>query len=72
MGCDVGLADSEIDVRRLLPDLFTQDETRFDLGKIDASAVTPGWNGKVSWPKIPVHWFVPAATNVTIDRLLGI
>ncbi|EUC27948.1 hypothetical protein COCVIDRAFT_37469 [Bipolaris victoriae FI3] len=46
IGCDVGLADSAADLQRLLPDLFEAGEIDFDLSKIDASAVTPGWNSK--------------------------
>lgn len=52
IGCDVGLADSAADLQRLLPDLFEAGEIDFDLSKIDASAVTPGWNSKVG----TCHW----------------
>ncbi|KAF1845013.1 phosphoglycerate mutase-like protein [Cucurbitaria berberidis CBS 394.84] len=45
-GCDTGMADSAEDVKRLLPELFAQDELDFDYNKIDASAVTEGWNSK--------------------------
>ena len=52
IGCDVGLADSAADLQQLLPDLFEAGEIDFDLSKIDASAVTPGWNSKVG----TCHW----------------
>jgi broad specificity phosphatase PhoE len=44
---DTGIADTAEDVKQLLPDLFATDELDFDLGKIDAAAVTKGWNTKV-------------------------
>lgn len=47
LGCDVGVADSEDDVRRMLPDLFEKGELSFDIGKTDVSAVRQGWNSKV-------------------------
>jgi broad specificity phosphatase PhoE len=47
MGSDTGMADTAEDLKRLLPDLFSGDELDFDLEKIDASAVTRGWNAKV-------------------------
>lgn len=48
IGCDVGIADTEIDLKDMLPDLFESGELEFDIGKIDASAVKQGWNNKVS------------------------
>lgn len=48
LGCDVGIADSAEDVKKLLPNLFAEGELEFDINKIDASAVTKGWNSKVS------------------------
>lgn len=47
MGCDVGLADTEDDLKKLLPTLFEEGELPFDYNKIDASHVTEGWNSKV-------------------------
>jgi broad specificity phosphatase PhoE len=44
---DTGIADTAEDLKQLLPDLFAADELDFDLGKIDAAAVTKGWNSKV-------------------------
>ncbi|EOA91620.1 hypothetical protein ACJQWK_03690 [Exserohilum turcicum] len=46
IGCDVGLADTAEDLQRLLPDVFAAGEIDFDLSKIEASAVTAGWNSK--------------------------
>lgn len=48
LGCDVGIANTANDVRQLLPDLFAEGETEFDINKLDASAVEEGWNSKVS------------------------
>jgi hypothetical protein len=47
IGCDVGLADTADDIKRILPTLFAKDELPFDYNKIDASHVTKGWNSKV-------------------------
>lgn len=47
VGCDVGLADTAADVKRILPTLFAEGELPFDYNKIDASHVTKGWNSKV-------------------------
>jgi hypothetical protein len=47
IGCDVGIADSAAGIRELLPKLFKEGELDFDINKIDASAVTEGWNSKV-------------------------
>jgi hypothetical protein len=47
IGCDIGLADGAADLQRLLPDLFAPGEIEFDISKMDASAVTAGWNSKV-------------------------
>jgi broad specificity phosphatase PhoE len=47
MKSDTGMADTAEDFKQLLPDLFSNDELDFDLGKINASAVTKGWNAKV-------------------------
>ncbi|KAI2486677.1 Phosphoglycerate mutase family protein [Pyrenophora tritici-repentis] len=47
IACDVGIADIGADVHKFLPDLFTPGELDFDVGKVDASAVTEGWNSKV-------------------------
>lgn len=47
IGCDVGIADTAEDIKGLLPGLFDEAEVSFDLNKIDASAVTKGWNSKV-------------------------
>ncbi|KAF1831759.1 phosphoglycerate mutase-like protein [Decorospora gaudefroyi] len=47
LGCDVGVADTATDVQKLLPELFAEGELDFDImSKIDASAVTAGWNTK--------------------------
>lgn len=46
-GSDTGIADTAQDLKSLLPDLFAKDSLGFDLKKIDASAVTKGWNSKV-------------------------
>ncbi|KAJ4350894.1 hypothetical protein N0V95_004342 [Ascochyta clinopodiicola] len=46
VGCDVGLADTAEDVKRILPTLFADGELPFDYNKIDASHVTEGWNSK--------------------------
>jgi broad specificity phosphatase PhoE len=48
IGCDVGIADTAVDVQKMLPELFKGGELDFDINKIDASAVTAGWNSKVS------------------------
>ncbi|KAF3044464.1 hypothetical protein E8E12_010926 [Didymella heteroderae] len=37
VGCDVGLADTADDVKRILPILFAEGELPFDYNKIDAS-----------------------------------
>lgn len=47
MGSDTGIADTADDLERLLPDLFANDSLDFDLKRIDASAVTKGWNSNV-------------------------
>jgi broad specificity phosphatase PhoE len=49
MGSDTGLADTKEDLKQILPELFAEGEVAFDLEKIDASAVTKGWNIKVSF-----------------------
>ncbi|KAG9189106.1 phosphoglycerate mutase-like protein [Alternaria panax] len=46
IGCDVGIADTADDVQRFLPELFPEGEINFDISKVDASAVTAGWNSK--------------------------
>lgn len=46
-GSDTGIADNADDLERLLPVLFAKDSLDFDLKKIDASAVTEGWNSNV-------------------------
>ncbi|CAA9956720.1 Phosphoglycerate mutase family protein [Pyrenophora teres f. maculata] len=46
IACDVGIADTGADVHKFLPDLFTPGEVDFDVAKVDASAVTEGWNSK--------------------------
>ncbi|KAJ4371154.1 hypothetical protein N0V83_004370 [Neocucurbitaria cava] len=47
IGCDVGIANSAEDVKGFLPELFAQGELEFDIAsKVDASAVTQGWNSK--------------------------
>lgn len=48
VGCDVGIAKDEEDLKQIIPELFEKDELDFDISKIDASAVTEGWNNKVS------------------------
>lgn len=48
IGCDVGIADTADDVHAFLPKLFAEGELDFDISKVDASAVTAGWNSKVS------------------------
>jgi broad specificity phosphatase PhoE len=54
-GCDVGIADTAADVMQLLPELFKDGELDFDSNKIDASAVTEGWNSKVGRsPDLPI------------------
>lgn len=52
IGSDTGIADTAADLERLLPDLFATDSLDFDLKKIDASAVTKGWNSNVR-----IVWF---------------
>ena len=47
IGCDVGIADTADDVQKFLPELFPEGEIDFDISKVDASAVTAGWNSKV-------------------------
>lgn len=47
VGCDVGLADTAEDVKKILPTLFAEGELPFDYNKVDASHVTKGWNSKV-------------------------
>jgi hypothetical protein len=47
VGSDTGIADTADDLKKLLPDLFAKGDLEFDLEKIDASAVTEGWNSKV-------------------------
>lgn len=47
IACDVGVADTGADVHEFLPGLFAHGELDFDVGKVDASAVTEGWNSKV-------------------------
>ena len=47
IGCDVGLADSADDVQPILAETFAEGELPFDIGKVDASLVVPGWNSKV-------------------------
>ncbi|KAJ4339380.1 hypothetical protein N0V87_003317 [Didymella glomerata] len=49
VGCDVGLADTADDVKRILPTLFAEGELPFDYNKIDASHVTKGWNSKTGY-----------------------
>ncbi|KAI4681932.1 hypothetical protein J4E81_009693 [Alternaria sp. BMP 2799] len=46
IGCDVGIADTADDVHAFLPNLFAEGELDFDISKVDASAVTAGWNSK--------------------------
>ncbi|KAH9874828.1 hypothetical protein IAQ61_004018 [Plenodomus lingam] len=46
IGCDVGIADTAEDVKQFLPELFAEGEVEFDIEKVDASAVTKGWNSK--------------------------
>ncbi|KAH7348028.1 phosphoglycerate mutase family protein-like protein [Pyrenochaeta sp. MPI-SDFR-AT-0127] len=46
IGCDVGIANTAADVKPLLTELFEEGELEFDINKIDASAVTEGWNSK--------------------------
>ncbi|KAJ8119099.1 hypothetical protein OPT61_g65 [Boeremia exigua] len=46
VGCDVGLADTAEDIKRILPTLFAEGKLPFDYNKIDASHVTKGWNSK--------------------------
>jgi broad specificity phosphatase PhoE len=46
LGCDVGIADTAEDIQRMLPELFNEGDLNFDINKIDASAVTAGWNSK--------------------------
>jgi hypothetical protein len=47
IGCDVGIADTAKDIQKLLPELFKDAGLDFDISKIDALAVTAGWNSKV-------------------------
>jgi hypothetical protein len=47
MGSDTGIADTADDLKALLPELFSEDDLEFDIGKVDASLVTEGWNSKV-------------------------
>ncbi|KAF1936165.1 phosphoglycerate mutase-like protein [Clathrospora elynae] len=46
IACDVGIADTAEDVKQLLPKIFAEGEVEFDINKIDAVAVTAGWNSK--------------------------
>ncbi|RAR07985.1 phosphoglycerate mutase family protein [Stemphylium lycopersici] len=46
IGCDVGMADTAADLQQILPELFAKGEIDFNINKIDASAVIPGWNSK--------------------------
>ncbi|KAH9882266.1 hypothetical protein J1614_001438 [Plenodomus biglobosus] len=46
IGCDVGIADTAEDVQKFLPELFADGEVEFNIEKVDASAVTEGWNSK--------------------------
>jgi hypothetical protein len=48
MGSDTGIADTGEELKRLLPELFANENLAFDLEKIDASAVNKGWNSNVS------------------------
>jgi hypothetical protein len=49
MMSDRGICDSAGDFAQILPSLFANDKLEFDPEKIDASAVTKGWNSKVSF-----------------------
>lgn len=51
MGSDTGIADTADDLKQLLPDLFAEHDLKFDIGKVDATLVTKGWNSKVGHPK---------------------
>ncbi|OAL53706.1 hypothetical protein IQ07DRAFT_584343 [Pyrenochaeta sp. DS3sAY3a] len=46
VGCDVGIAKDEEDLKQIISGLFEKDELDFDISKVDASAVTEGWNNK--------------------------
>ena len=47
INANIGIADTADDVMALLPSLFAAGEVEFDIiRKIDASAVTAGWNHK--------------------------
>ena len=46
-GSDTGIASTGDELKEMLPELFKEDKLEFDLEKIDASAVTEGWNVKV-------------------------
>jgi hypothetical protein len=48
MGSDMGIAGTAEDLEQLLPSLFAEDKLEFNPEKIDASAVTKGWNSKAS------------------------
>jgi hypothetical protein len=47
IACDVGLADVADDVQPILAKTFEEGELPFDIKKVDASFVVPGWNSKV-------------------------
>jgi broad specificity phosphatase PhoE len=47
IACDVGLADAADDVQPILAETFDEGELPFDIKKVDASFVVPGWNSKV-------------------------
>jgi hypothetical protein len=69
IGCDVGIADTADDVRAFLPKLFTEGELDFDISKVDASAVTAGWNSKVG--RSPDLTSVCMLTNPTFRKTIG-
>jgi hypothetical protein len=67
LGCDVGIADTAEDIQRMLPELFNEGDLNFDINKIDASAVTAGWNSKVG--RSPEYGCM--LTKMTCSKTIG-
>lgn len=61
IGCDVGLANTADDVKPILAETFAEGELSFDINKVDASLVVPGWNSKVG------HRFLAAVVGHFLD-----
>jgi hypothetical protein len=69
IGCDVGIADTADEVQMFLPKLFPQGEVDFDINKVDASAVTAGWNSKVG--RSPGLTSACMLTNTFFSKTIG-